>query len=314
MRGTGGVINFRYHIVSLMAVFLALAVGIAVGVSLGPSVSAGLNEQAGQDRRQVTELRAELDRVAALDQYREAWAERAGEQVAGGALGGVGVAVVTMPDAPDEVAQELRDAVERSGGTVVRTVDVDDSVYDPTRAEQVEAAVAPYADQVGLEDDMTPATRFGRVVGWSVAAKTPQERDDRAVAMGESLQRAGLATFSNGSSRQAELVVVVTAPTADPQLAPEVLQAHVQTDVALLVHAAGVVVAGPNSENITGTDVLAVRSDADAADVLSTVDVADLPSGVTTAVLAGQEQLLGRQGHYGALTRADAPLPTLPVR
>src|ERR687897_627257 len=34
-------INFRYHIVSLMAVFLALSVGIAVGVSLGPSVDQG---------------------------------------------------------------------------------------------------------------------------------------------------------------------------------------------------------------------------------------------------------------------------------
>ena len=49
--------------------------------------------------------------------------------------------------------------------------------------------------------------------------------------------------------------------------------------------------------------------------MLSTVDVADLSSGVTTTMLAGQEQLLGREGrHYGALARADAPMPTLPVR
>ena len=45
------------------------------------------------------------------------------------------------------------------------------------------------------------------------------------------------------------------------------------------------------------------------------VDVADLSSGVTTVVLAGKERLLGRPSqHYGALTRADAPLPELPVR
>jgi hypothetical protein len=35
---------------------------------------------------------------------------------------------------------------------------------------------------------------------------------------------------------------------------------------------------------------------------------------VTTTVLAGKEQLLGRQGHYGAFSKADAPLPNLPVR
>ena len=36
---------------------------------------------------------------------------------------------------------------------------------------------------------------------------------------------------------------------------------------------------------------------------------------MTTVVLAGKEQLLGRAGrHYGALAEADAPLPELPVR
>jgi hypothetical protein len=308
------VINFRYHIVSLMAVFLALAVGIGVGVSLSPSVSEGLNQQAAQDRKQVTELRTELDRVNALDQYREAWAERAGQQIGLNALSGVAVAVVSMPAAPAGVVQALGDAVQESGGTVVRTVKVDTSVFDTARADEVKATLAPFAEQVGLDDTMSPATRFGRVLGWSIAAKAPQGRDERAVAMGDALQKAGYATLSKSSSRQAELVLVVTAAASDPQVAPALLQAHVQTDVGLLVHAGGVVVVGPDSDDITGTDVLAVRTNGDAADVLSTVDVADLPSGVTTTVLAGQEQLLGRQGHYGALTRADAPMPTLPVR
>ncbi|SDS27198.1 Copper transport outer membrane protein, MctB [Friedmanniella luteola] len=307
-------INFRYHIVSLMAVFLALAVGIAVGVSLSPSVRSGLNAQADQDRKQVIELRSELDRVNALDEYREAWAGRAGAQVAAGALTGVGVAVVSMPDAPNPVVQAITEAVTGAGGTVVSTVRVDSDVFDPSKAEVVDEAVAPYTDELQLQDDMTPATRFGRALGFSVAAKAPQERDDLAVGIGDALEKAGLATLSGDSARRAELVVVVSAAASDPQPAPEVLQAHVQADVGLVFHAAGLVLAGPNSESITGTDVLTARTDDDAADVLSTVDVADLPSGVITTVLAGQEQLQGRQGHYGALTRADAPLPTLPVR
>lgn len=307
-------INFRYHIVSLMAVFLALAVGIAAGVSLSPSVSEGLNEQAAQDRKQVTELRAELDRVNALDDYRDVWAARVGDQVTLDALSGVGVALVAMPDAPTQVVQAISDEVSGAGGTVVRTVRVDTDVYDQTRADAVNAAVAQYTAELGLDEDMTPATRFGRALGFSIAAKAPQERDSVAVEVGDALQRAGLATLSGDSTRRAELVVVVTAPASDPQPAPEVLQGHVQTDAALRVQAAGLVVAGPNSEGITGTDVLAVRSDVDAGDALSTVDVADLPSGVVTTVFAGQEQLLGRQGHYGALSRTDAPLPTLPVR
>ena len=53
--------------------------------------------------------------------------------------------------------------------------------------------------------------------------------------------------------------------------------------------------------------MLTARSDTNAVDVLSTVDVADLESGVVTTVLAGKEQLLGSGGrHYGALSKADA--------
>jgi hypothetical protein len=107
---------------------------------------------------------------------------------------------------------------------------------------------------------------------------------------------------------------VVAAQASDPRPTPEELTAHVQFDVGLTTRA-GVVLAGPNSEDIEGTDVLAARSDPTAVDSLSTVDVADLSSGVTTVVLAGKERLLGRPSqHYGALAKADAPLPELPVR
>ena len=86
---------------------------------------------------------------------------------------------------------------------------------------------------------------------------------------------------------------MVTAPASDPRPTPEQLAAHVQFDVGLS-NRAGVVLAGPNSEDIEGTDVLAARSDPTSVDSLSTVDVADLSSGVTTVVLAGKERLLGR--------------------
>ena len=308
-------INFRYHIVSLMAVFLALAVGIGVGVSLSPSVSAGLNEQAAQDRKQVTALRTELDRVNALDQYREAWAERTGQQVAASALNGVAVALVSMPDAPNDVVQALTEAVQQAGGTVVRTVEVDDSVYDATQVEQVDAALAPFAEQVGLDDAMSPATRFGRVLSWSIAAKTPQAHDDRAAAIAEALQQAGLARFGTNSDRQAELVVVVTAAAAGTR------SPHRRSCRGTCRPTSGSssTPAGWWSPDPTATTSPAPTSWPCAPTPTPPTCSArwtwrTCPAASLTTVLAGQEQLLGRQGHYGALTRADAPLPTLPVR
>ena len=150
-------INFRYHIVSLMAVFLALAVGIAVGVSLSPSVDESIITQAQQDRNQVTALRAELDRRANLDTYRSAYDQRTASLVLAGELtDSPRVAVVAMPDAPGSVVTAVGDAVAAAGGRVVSEVKVSAEVVDPSQAATVEEAVAPL-QPVGLTDAMSPA-------------------------------------------------------------------------------------------------------------------------------------------------------------
>ena len=307
-------INFRYHIVSLMAVFIALSVGIAVGVSLSPSVDQGLLQQAAQDRKQVTDLRAELNRRKALDDYRNAYDEQVGAAVTAGVLNGQRVAMVAMPDAPTDVLRTISNAVVGAGGTVVRDVKVNAEAFDPARAEEVTGALTAYFGPLGLNDTMSPATRLGVALGRSIGSKEMADRDALAIAVAESLEKRGLVTISKESAAQAQLIIVVTTRASDPPPPPEELTAHVQFDVGLTTRA-GVVLAGPNSEEIQGTDVLAARSDPTAVDSLSTVDVADLSSGVTTVVLAGKERLLGRPSqHYGALAKADAPLPELPVR
>jgi hypothetical protein len=222
--------------------------------------------------------------------------------------------MVAMPEAPTGVVRDISNAVIGAGGTVVRDVKVTAEAFDAARAGDVSDALADYSGPLGLNDTMSPATRLGVAVGRSIGSKQMEDRDALAIAVGESLEKRGLVTISKESAAQAQLIVVVTAPASDPRPTPEELTAHVQFQVGLTTRA-GVVLAGPNSEDIEGTDVLAARSDPTAVDSLSTVDVADLSSGVTTVVLAGKERLLGRPAqHYGALTKADAPLPELPVR
>ena len=307
-------INFRYHIVSLMAVFIALSVGIAVGVSLGPAVDQGLLRQAEQDRKQVTELRNEINRRNGLDAYRQAYEEQTGELVLEGALRDARVAVVSMPDAPGRVVTDITAAVASAGGTVVREVEIRPDAFDPARSDALTEALAGLADQVPLTEDMTQAEKVGAALARSVASPQLENRDPLALALDTALTRGGFAAISRSTDMQAQLVIVVGAEATDPPAEAEVLTAHVQLDLALRDRAA-VVVAGPNSAEIEGTDVLAVRTDPQGNQRLSTVDVADLSSGVVTTMLAGKEQLVGREGqHYGALARAEAPLPTLPVR
>jgi len=309
------VINFRYHIVSLMAVFLALAVGIAVGVSLSPSVDEGILSQAQQDRNQVTALRSELTRRDNLDTYRSTYDQRTAQLVLAGRMTDDRVALVVMPDAPGAVVRAVSDAVVQAGGRVVSQVKVQQEVFDPAQADTVDKAVADLS-AVGLTDDMTPATKVGWCLSRAIASKNVAGRDEYAKTVGRTLAAAGLADVRDDVDDTAQLVIVITAPTVAQPPAAEVTAAHVQLDVGIRDQSGSadhipVVVAGPNSDGLDGTDVSAVRTSSPASGELSTVDVADLPSGVVTTVLAGKEQLLGEQGHYGALARADDALPVV---
>jgi hypothetical protein len=307
-------INFRYHIVSLMAVFIALSVGIAVGVSLGPALKQSLLQQAEQDRTQVAELRTELNHRNALDAYRDAFDEQAGKPVMEGELSGVRVAVVAMPNAPGRVVTDITAAVATSGGSVVREVHVRPDAFDPAKADEVTQALRNLAVHVPVTEGMSQAEKIGAALARSIASPQAEDRDQLALDLGDALSGAGFVAIDGRSAAQAQLVIVVSAEASDPPATSTVLAAHVQFDLELKSRAA-VVVAGPNSAQIEGTDVLTVRTDPQGDNRLSTVDVADLRSGVITTVLAGKEQLLGREGHhYGALARADAPLPTLPIR
>ncbi|HEY0240819.1 MAG TPA: copper transporter [Friedmanniella sp.] len=308
-------INFRYHIVSLMAVFLALAVGIAVGVSLSPSLDKGILDQAGQDRDQVTALRTELTRRDNLDTYRSTYDQRTAQAVLAGKMTEDRVALVVMPDAPSAVVTAVADAVAQAGGRVVSQVKVNQEVFDATQADTVDAAVAAL-DVIGLTDQMSPATKVGWCLSRAIAARSAGPRDTDAKTVGRTLAAAGLADVREDDEDTAQLVIVITAATPAASQAPtaDVITAHVQLDVGLRDQSTDhipVVVAGPNSAGLDGTDVGAVRTSSPASGELSTVDVADLPSGVVTTVLAGKEQLLGQQGHYGALARADDALPTV---
>ena len=306
-------INFRYHVVSLVAVFLALAVGIAAGVAIGPALDRGLLQQAEEDRRQVSELRAELDRRNRLDDYRGEFATQVGTELTAGVLTGVRVAVVALPDAPGNVLQAVEAAAEEAGGTVVRQVRVNPEAFDPAASGEVNQALQPYAGRLNLTDSATQAQQVGAALGRAVLAPQPGTRDDSAVEVAEALTDAGLANLGDDDPETAQLALVVGAEATDPPVAAELVLGHVQLVVALHERA-GVVLAGPNSAGVEGSDVLTARTEAQAADTISTVDVADLPSGVVTTVLAGKAELLGRQGHYGALDRAEAPLPALPLR
>lgn len=308
-------INFRYHLISLMAVFLALATGIVVGVSLQPAVNEGLIQQAEQDRAQVQQLRDEAGRQQVLTAYREDYAERTEGALISNILIGDELAIIALPGAPNSVVDAVMAAVTEAGATTTVEVKLNRQTLNKDEEAAIDSAVGPFAGPLGLSKRTAAAAKLGISLSRAVLSNSESTQDVLAQGIQSALTEAGLADISIESQRQAQLAIVVGRPTdADAEPNPELRAAHVDLIAGLKTHSVGVVLAGPNSKGVEGTDVAAVRNDAAAAALVSTVDVADLRSGVTTVIFSAREQMLGRVGHYGALAGAEAAAPRVPVR
>lgn len=305
-------INFRYHIVSLMAVFLALAVGITLGVSLvSGEANKGLAAQAEQDRKQVATYRNQITQMQQLDRYRDAYASQVGKQVTADMLLDVPVAIIAMPDAPRSVVNNVQQAVKDAGGIVASVTNVDTQVFEPSQRNQVMSVLQPFRNQYGADDPQV--ARVGKVLGRALFTGHNGMIDQTGSTIGDALN-GKLVSLNRQTQAAADLAIVITAPAANPPLNADALNRHVTFDLALSGAARGMVVAGPNSTQIDATDVATVRSDTASRETLSSVDAADLPSGVTTVVMAGAEKLATGQGHYGWSSSSDAPAPELPIK
>src|SRR5436190_2938905 len=112
-------LDFRYHALSLVAVFLALAIGIVLGVTIGDSLlsdaerslRSNLRSSVVNARSDSTKARSELaarDRM--LDQIYPAMVKDR--------LRGERVALVSWGPLPNDVESGVREAVHRAGGRI----------------------------------------------------------------------------------------------------------------------------------------------------------------------------------------------------
>src|SRR5881396_2093372 len=98
-------LDFRYHALSLVAVFLALGIGIVLGSSLGDSVISQANKDVRSSlQNDVVNARTAKDAVSNRDSFIEATFAR----LAGGKLRGKRIAVVSSGDIPQDLESDVR--------------------------------------------------------------------------------------------------------------------------------------------------------------------------------------------------------------
>jgi hypothetical protein len=310
------VIDFRYHVISIVAIFLALATGIALGAGpLGSKLSDGLLGQANRDRETVEAQRVALADAERIEQFQRSFAAGIDAQVLDNLLTGADVTVLTLPGADNRTVDGVIESVELSGAEVVSEVRVSGGLLDPENRTTAENLASQVLDGVDGVPSLEDAGSY-EVVGYALAqglmstSLAGAEVDPKALEIQSAFEGADYLTYDEKIERRAGLAVVVGGVTdeeADPARA-EVLASMLAAADSL---SGGVVLAGPPASADENGFVRAVR-DSDASDTVSTVDVVDLVSGRVVTTLALAEQATEGVGHYGIGDSVDAPMPEVP--
>ena len=321
-------IDFRFHMVSLAAVLIALSVGIVLGAGpLNDNIGATITSEVNRLRADKEELRRQLTREERAGEARESFERQVLPGVLAGELEGARVAVVRLPESEDSAARDLEETLEDAGATVGPAVSVNAAwtapgeEADAARAEALREALRalgrPDSAQITL-DSILGTVLGGRTVDVSPAPGAAQ----RAAAF-EQLADAGLVSDDGELGDPSDLIVVLGGPIqgepqddpadADPE-AEDTARGWVELAQALDVRSSGVVLLAGDADAASGdvSPTTLARSDSGLSEGLSTVDAPGTALGEAATVLALVEQRDGDAGHYGVGADAGSAIPVAP--
>jgi len=305
------VIDFRYHIVSLTAVFLALAVGVVLGTSAlrGPvlnDLNGRVNSLAAENRSLRSDLGSLRDQSAKQDDF----AEQVAPALLSGRLAGQSVAVISGPGGGtadrDAVATELT----RAGARVVSRVRLSPDFTAPGHSAEIKSLVSqllPPGVQIPVTTD--GAAQAGALLGAVlVGAKSVSVAARSAVLQG--FQSLGLLSVDGNPTRAAELALIVASPPATGSQA-KLRNASLLGFVTQFDAQAKATVLATDTADGAGSLITAIRADDALTKSLSTVDDLGLSAGRVAATLALAAEAKGRSGQYGMGTGASSRVPPL---
>ena len=311
-------INFRYHLVSLVAVFFALGIGVIMGTAvIDRAVVDRLENQQDSLEAQIDAVREENDRLSAergdLQDASDQLAEEGSQRLLDGALSDAPVLVVGVRGVDDEGLDDLT--------SIIRTADAD---YQGTLwlterfALDDEDERRDLAEVLGFSDTASAASlRAAAVSRLSRLLRQDAPSDEQSELVAglreagfldvEDLDGDAVPTLPPGTR-----VVVLSGPdadVADEDLALPLVRSLVRgTDQPPAPVLA--VETRPEEEQAEGdTWLVPIRQDDDLAAAVSTVDNIDEFAGRLAAVLAVQDLAAPRYGHYGRAEGAQRLLP-----
>jgi hypothetical protein len=314
------VIDFRYHLVSLIAVFLAVALGIVIGATaLNQPILSDIHGQVGtleQDKRTLEDRTRQLSAQVDAD---EAFGGAVAPALVKGALAARRVVLVVTSDrVPATTVDQMGTLVQQAGGTVAGTVRLRPGYTDPASASKIGSYVAGPGLPAGITlpqtDDSAQlvATLLADVLVVPHGQASARSGDTAAISsVLAGLSALDVLTQDSAQVTPADYAVLLTAGARTGTDAAQRNAPLVDLAAALDAAGSGAVIAGDRDSAGTGGLVAAVRGSTSVSTTVSTVDDVDTTAGRVSTVLALPRERSGTSGKYG--TGKDAqPVPPVP--
>ncbi|SFO79469.1 Copper transport outer membrane protein, MctB [Geodermatophilus dictyosporus] len=313
-------IDFRYHLVSLIAVFLAIALGLVIGATQlsGPLLDnlqgqvASLQEDKRALEDQTQGLQAQADTSNAFE------SAVAPALVAGTLVDRDVLLVRASEEVTTDTVEEVTALVTAAGGTVTGRVTVEPEYSDPAGEAGLQSYVTGPGRPVGVTLPETDDT--GQLVG-ALLAQVLMVPADPAVPAPDtaaiSTVFAGLTALDvlsqdSASVAPADFAVVLTAGALDGEDAADRNDTLLDLVTALDAAGSGAVVAGDAASAGENGLVGAIRADPEVSAAVSTVDNVGSPAGQISTVLALGREGEGTSGKYGS-GEDTQPVPPVPA-
>jgi len=278
--------DFRYHALSLVAVFLALMIGLLLGVAIGDQGLVSSAEQNVRDslRKDVRDARAESAGLRKELAERRRFEQAVYPLLVDDRLAGQRIGLIGMGGLPDGAIRAVRRALENTGGRL-SAVGI---VREPVAADLVPPAPPRRGAPAGAPDEAA-FRRFGATIG----ARLVRGREDARV-------RRSLFESSSGKLEGLTAVVLVRAAR------DEKAAAAAQTGAFELGFVDGLV--------DTGAQVVGAELTSSEPSQIAWFKDRRVPSVDSIDELAGRAALVfalaGANGAFGVKDSAEALLPT----
>jgi copper transport outer membrane protein MctB len=304
------VIHFRFHLVSLVAVFLALALGIVMGYGvLGQPTVSGLQDRVDRVEGRINSVRRDNDRLQGEVDRLNGYSADSSQFAVTDRLAGVTVFVVALRGVDPDTVRNVVSLTRRAGATVGGII-----WLEPKWALANSADTKALQTALNLEAGTKTEVRNAGWAALSTRLGTAPTSPDVLVALQQAGFVAGeavgdtsfdLAKIDGTNSR---VIVVDGSQAKVPEGALVEPLAQAMADAHRPLVFGEVYVAADNGP-ARGQRLAPIRTNETLTKQVSTVDDLDLAEGRVAGVLALADLGRGITGDYGYGEGADRSIP-----